>query len=198
MKAKPKHIFFVDDEASVRKAVRRTLQRPGWKVTCFSGAVNCLAALRRSDCDLLITDVNMPGMDGIELLKQAKRLRPTLPVLIVTGYGNIPLAVRAVKAGALEFMEKPLDRQTLLAAVEAALRSHVNPDCTRLLTKTERQILELIVAGKHNRRIAELLGRSVRTIEDHRNHIMHKLNVDNVIDLVKKATGANQQPPSSN
>ena len=116
-------VFFVDDEPQVRKAVGQTLsQLENCRVQCFGDAGSCLKELKRSDCDLLITDVNMPKMDSLTLLEEAKRIRPDVEILLVTGYGDVPMAVKAVKAGALDFIEKPLNEATFLPVVKAALR----------------------------------------------------------------------------
>jgi len=182
------HVFFVDDKPKVCKMVGRTLKQAGLKVTCFTCAADCLKQLRSQTCDLLITDVKMPEMDGIELLTEVKRIIPSLPVLVVTGYGDIPTAVKAIKVGSLDFIEKPLDRQSFLSAVESALKRNAQPHrlVGDVLTKTETIVLRLILEGKSNKEIARLRHRSVRTIEDHRSHIMHKLGVDNLVDLVKQ------------
>jgi FixJ family two-component response regulator len=131
----------------------------------------------------------MPGMDGIELLAQVKHIAPWLPVLVITGYGDIPMAVKALKLGASDFIEKPVDRQTLLSTVELLLSKVTPPDTLRgkALTRVEMGVLRLILDGKSNSEIAFLRHRSVRTIEDERCRIMHKLGVDNVVDLVKRA-----------
>jgi len=183
------HIFFVDDEPKVCKAVGRTLEQLGSKVSCFARAADCLEQLRSQTCDLLITDVKMPEMDGIELLTEARRIAPWLPVLVITGYGDIPMAVKAVKAGALDFIEKPLDRQSFLSTVESILKRNAlaDPLLGEPLTKTEMKVLRLLLKGKSNKEIARLLHRHRRTIEDHRNNIYCKLGVDNSVDLVKRA-----------
>ena len=183
------YIFFVDDEAKVRKVVYRTLKRLGTKVSCFASAPDCLEQLASQRCDLLITDMKMPGMDGLELLAEAKRIAPWLPVLVVTGYGDVPMAVKALKMGALNFIEKPLGMQSLLSAVGSVLERTTPPDSLhgKKLTKTEVRVLCLILDGKSNKETAYTLHRSVKTVEVHRNHIMRKLGVDNVVDLVKRA-----------
>ena len=185
-----KHIFFVDDEPNVRNMVGRTLEQAGMKVTYFACAAECLKRLRSQTCDLLITDVKMPEMDGLELLTKVKRMIPSLPVLIVTGYGDISMAVTALKAGASDFIAKPLDRQSFLTAVESVLKRDTltHPRVDKVLTKTELKVLRLILDGKSTKEIARLRYRSVRTIEDQRSSIMHKLGVDNLIDLVKQTT----------
>ena len=182
------HIFFVDDEPDVQKVVGRTLEQAGFKVSCFSRASDCLEQLRSRPCDLLITDVKLPEMDGIELLTKVKCIIPSLPVLVITGYGDIPMAVKALKAGASDFIEKPLNRKSFLSAVEFALKGNTRPHplVNKVLTKTEMRILRLILDGKSNSEIAGLRNRSIRTIEDQRRRIMRKLGVDNSVDLVKQ------------
>jgi two-component system response regulator FixJ len=185
------HIFFVDDEPSVRKVVARTLKCLGSDICCFADGETCLEQLRCKRCDLLITDVKMPGMDGIELLIEAKGVCPWLPVLVVTGYGDIPTAVKAVKLGAADFIEKPLERESFLSAVESLLNQLTGGDplLGQPLSKTEMKVLRLILDGSNSREVARLLHRAPRTIEDHRHNIMHKLGVHNPIELVKRAAG---------
>ena len=182
------HIFFVDDEQEVCRAVGRTLKQGGWKITCFTRAAECLKKLSFQRCDLLITDVKMPGMDGISLLTEVKAMLPSLPVLIITGYGDVPTAVAALKAGASDFIEKPLDRHSFLSTVELLLKGtpRIHPQVRKVLTRTEARVLQLILTGKSNKEIAGLRHRSVRTIEDQRRRIMHKLGAENLVDLVKQ------------
>ena len=184
------HIFIVDDDSCICDLVSLTLEGMGYKCSCFEDADSCLERLAVDKCDVLLTDVRMPEKGGIELLVEVKRSLPWLPVLMMTSYADIPMSVEAVKAGAFNFIEKPLDGQMLLDAVETALRESdlTNILKGKLLTKTEAVILNLILQGRSNRGIGHILHRSVRTIEDHRNHIMRKLDVDNVVDLVKRAT----------
>jgi two-component system response regulator FixJ len=182
------YTFFVDDQADICKAVSNTLEEIGLKVRCFTSGTDCLTQLRSHKCDLLITDVKMPGMNGLELLNEVKRIIPSLPVLVITGYGDIPMAVKALRQGALDFLEKPLDSKSLLLTVESALSQ--SPRAHRLvakvLTKTEMRVLRLLLDGKNTKEISRLQHRSIRTIEDHRCNIMHKLGVDNLVDLVKQ------------
>ena len=183
------HVLFVDDEPKVRMVVRKTLERVGINVTCFADAEACLARLESVPCDLLITDVKMPGKDGIELLVEVRKQRSWLPVLIVTGFGDVPMAVRALKEGASDFVEKPLDREAFLETVQGLLKENakrisvVNHD----LTKTEMRILQLILEGKNNREIAGTLHRSPRTVEVHRSHVMHKMGAGNIVELLRRA-----------
>lgn len=182
-----KYVFFLDDESKIREVVKETLQSSGLEVECFDSPTECLAQLRSVKCDLLITDLRMPEKDGIELLGEVKQLAPWVPVLVITGFGDIPTAVKAIKGGAVDFIEKPLIKQTFVRKVKSVLQ-HGVPGDARLgqpLTRAEANILKLIIEGKSNRDIANILNRSVRTIEVHRAHLMRKLGVDNVIDLVK-------------
>lgn len=198
MTIREQHIFFVDDEPAVRKSVAQTLERLGCQISCFADAEDCLEQLRVHSCDLLITDVKMPGMDGLELVRQAKHIVPWLLILVITGYGDIPMAVRAVKAGAADFIEKPLHRQSFLAAVQSVLKQNdmYNLLKGRPLTERETTVLRLILQGRSNKEIADTLHRSIRTIEDHRRHIMRKLDVNNVVDLVKRADAMGLVEPS--
>jgi two-component system, LuxR family, response regulator FixJ len=183
------HIFFVDDEPKVRMVVRKTLERVGVNVTCFADAETCLARLESVPCDLLITDVKMPGKDGIELLLEVRKERPWLPVVVVTGFGDVPMAVRALKGGAADFIEKPLDREAFLETVQRLLEENAdrNAVANHDLTKTEMRILHLILEGKNNREIAAELHRSPRTIEVHRSHVMHKMGAGNIVELLRRA-----------
>jgi two-component system response regulator TtrR len=182
-------VFFVDDEPAIGKAVSSTLQEIGCRVTCFTNGIDCLSALRTQDCELLITDINMPGMNGIELIKQAKAQRPLLPVLVITGFGEIPVAVQAVKAGAMDYLEKPLDETSFIPIVKSALKINEPKDSelSQILTRSEKKILQLVVEGKGNKEIAQLLNCSVRTIENHRYRMTRKLNVDSTASLVRIA-----------
>jgi two-component system response regulator FixJ len=182
-----KHIFFLDDEPTVREVVRETLENSNFTVSCFDSPFECLTRLRSKKCDLLITDLKMPEKDGIELLKDVKHLAPWVPVLMITGYGDIPTAVKAMKAGAVDFIEKPLDKKNFVRKIRSILKKNVatHSNLGTSLTRTEKRILQLVIDGMSNKEISTLLHRSARTIEVHRAHIMHKLGVDNLVDLVK-------------
>jgi two-component system response regulator FixJ len=184
-----RNVFLVDDDPKILQAAREALESVGLKVTCFTCARDCLEKIVGKKCDLLVTDVRMPGINGMELLAEVRHSAPWLPVLILTAYGDIPMAARAFKNGALDFIEKPFSRETLISAVEDTLRK-TGPVDTLLgksLSKTEMRVLPLLLDGKGNKETALLLNRSVRTIENHRSHIMRKLGADNLIDLFKRA-----------
>jgi two-component system response regulator TtrR len=182
------HVFFLDDESQVRDVVKETLEDAGIGVTCFACANECLAMLSSVRCDLLITDLRMPEKNGLELLGDVKRLAPWIPVLMITGYGDVPTAVKAMKGGAVDFIEKPLGKRAFLQKIKAILQestlARVSP--CEPLTRTERQVLRLIIDGKSNRDIANLIHRSVRTVEVHRAHIMRKCGVDDLVNLIKR------------
>jgi FixJ family two-component response regulator len=191
------HIFVVDDDECIRFAISTVLQEANYNCSCFPDAESCLAAMRSQHpdhgeaCDLLITDLKMPDKDGLDLLKEVRATFPWIPVVIMTAYGTIPASVQAVKIGAFDFIEKPVDHARLLSIVEAALMKEVglhDPLVGKSLTRSERIVLCLVLEGISNKRIAYILERSERTIEVHRSRIMRKLGVENVVDLVKKAT----------
>jgi two-component system, LuxR family, response regulator FixJ len=183
------HVIFVDDEPRVCSTVRKTLERVGMTVRCFHCVEDCLPCLAVERCDLLITDVRMPGRDGLDLLREARERLPWLPVLVVTGYGDVPTAVRAMKAGAANFIEKPLDRTTFLCAVESLLSRNTGQVALKKcsLTRTEMKVLYLVLDGRNNREIAAVLHRSHRTVEVHRRHVMRKLGATSIIELLRRA-----------
>jgi two-component system response regulator TtrR len=182
-------IFLVDDEPSVLKALSGTLsEQLDCDVCCFEDALICLKRLETADCDLLITDMNMPGMSGLDLLKEVRQIRPQLAVVMITGYADVPMAVRAVKAGARDFLEKPLDEDSFLSLIQKILKTRAEDRLlAKAFTDTEIEILAEIAAGRSNKQIALHTGRSTRTIENHRYRIMRKLGVDSVAELIKSA-----------
>ena len=183
-------IFVVDDDDCILSAACAILEQKKYKCTGFSSGESCLLQLREQKCDLLITDVKMPGKNGIEVLREALQIAPWLPVVVMSSYGDIPMSVEALKAGAFYFIEKPFEIDEFLDVVSLALK-HIQlegPLVGKSLTKTETIVLRLLMQGMSNRRIAYVLQRSERTIEVHRSHIMQKLGVDNIVELVKRAT----------
>lgn len=191
------HIFIVDDDESMRSVLCTFLKRHKYECTCFADANECFNKLNEVNqdysqgCDLLITDVKMSGKSGIELLDEVRTAMPWLPIVVMSAYGDIPMSVKALKTGAFDFVEKPIDESKLLEVVESALLKESawkDPLHGRPLTRAERIVLRLIMEGIGNKRIAYILERSERTIEVHRSRIMRKLGVDNVVDLVKRAT----------
>jgi FixJ family two-component response regulator len=189
VKATHPKIFFVDDEAAMRTTIADTLGKLGYEVTCFANAKNCLLEVEQTGCNLLISDIKMDGMDGLELLSRVKRIAPWIPVILMTGFGNIQMAVYATKIGAAEFIEKPFTLTVFLEKVKATLlRNEYDGHAAGVnLTKTEKKVLKLILEGNSNKAIAQKLGCALRTIEFHRSHIFHKFGVNNAVSLTKKA-----------
>jgi FixJ family two-component response regulator len=183
------HIFFVDDEPTVRMAVQRALESAEMHVSVFSCAEDCLAALSRQACDVVITDVRMESMDGLSLLREAKCHFPWLQIILVTAYGDIPLAVEALKAGAADFVQKPLDREELLSAIKNALMTGRPVSFPReAISPAEAQVLRLFLEGRTSKETAQALKRSTRTIEAHRYRLMCKFGVHNAVQLAQKAS----------
>lgn len=195
MKSKTKQpdVFFVDDDAGIRRLIAEELKAIDCNVSCFANGEDCLEQLGKQNCNLLITDVKMPGMDGLTLINKARRVAPWVSVMVITGFGDIPMSVRAIKSGAVDFIEKPLDRKSFLHKVKTILKQDDFTDTPahQMLTNVEKKILKLILEGKGNKQVAYILDRAVRTVERHRSDIMHKFGVDNIVDLVKKAAQTN-------
>ena len=165
--------------------MHETLEDSGARISSFTDASDCLRQLRAQRCDLLIADLRMPGMDGLELLKRVRVFAPELSVLMITGYGDVPSAVEAMKSGAVNFIEKPLVKSDFLREVRSLLKQNIFVETKHGLTRTETRVLMLILAGRSNKEIATALNRSKRTVETHRARIMEKFGVDSLIELVK-------------
>jgi two-component system response regulator FixJ len=191
-------VFVVDDDAAVRESLALLLDLAGYKVKAYDSATRFLAEAQTSSRDCLVADIRMPEMDGLELQQELIRRRSGLPVIIVTGHGDIPLAVQAMKAGAVDFLEKPFAREMMLAAVRRALERAAQPSVSDVgqdeigrrfasLTERERQVYDGVVAGKQSKTIAHELGASPRTIEIHRARMMQKMQARNLQDLVRMA-----------
>jgi len=185
-KVRRRRIYVVDDVEEVCVAVRWTLERTGCEVRTFRSPAACLRQLRRSPCHLLITDVRMPEMDGMELLREVKRIVPLLPVIVITGYGDVPKAVKAMRAGAEDYIEKPLSWKVLLPPVRSVLRrmAMVPAAALRPLTRRQLEVMPMVLAGMSNPEIADVLCRTCRTVEDHVRHILRKHGVKNRKELI--------------
>lgn len=182
------HVFFLDDDPHLHRVVRRILEGAGIRISCFADPVTCIATLRCQQCSLLITDLKMPEMDGIEVLKEVKRLAPWVPVLVISGYGDIPAVVEVVKAGAVDFIEKPLDKAGFVRRIESMLPGidFTDRSLDKPLTQMETEVLQLVIDGKSSKEIAKRIHRSRRTVEGHRSHLMHKLGAESLVDLLKR------------
>ena len=194
-------VFVVDDDTAVRESLRMSLKVAGHRVEAFESATAFLAGANSSRHGCLITDIRMPDMDGLELQEELIRRKSSLPVIVITGHGDIPLAVRAMRAGAIDFLEKPFAREALLASIARALEASNQTSEIRdlaqqmrervaLLTPREREVFELVVAGKQSKVIAHELGASPRTIEVHRGRMMNKLKAQSLQELVRIAMAA--------
>jgi FixJ family two-component response regulator len=193
------NVFVVDDDEAVRKSLRMLLKTEGYTVTTFPSAEEFLTICNHDMVGCIILDVNMPDMDGPALQEELNRRGLLLPIVFLTGQGSIPLTVRALKAGAMDFLTKPVDGTALLVSVKQALdkcselhmqAADSQSKAIRLATLTdrEREILLLIVAGHSNKEIAERLGISFRTVENHRAHIMEKTGASNLLELLNLAS----------
>jgi two-component system response regulator FixJ len=190
-------VHVIDDEGAVRDSLSLLLNLNGYDARAYDSAAAFLAAGSGHDplSGCVVTDVRMPGIDGVELLARLKASGAALPVIVMTGHGDIPLAVEAMKGGAADFLEKPFEAGALLAAVRAALASGDGGPAAAAarqvrqklatLTPRETEILAELVAGRQNRAIAEHLSISVRTVEVHRASIMAKMDAGNVSKLLR-------------
>jgi RNA polymerase sigma factor (sigma-70 family) len=196
------HVHIVDDDASFLKAMERRLKTAGYEVATYPSAQDLLDRMpdeRESGCILL--DVRIPGLSGPELQGRLSELGSTLPIVFLTGYADVPTTVRAMKAGAEDFLTKPVSSEELLGAVERALAQHQAVRSKRstldivhahvaTLTPRERQVFDLVIRGKTNKQIANVLGATERTIKAHRHRVMEKLQVRTLAELVSVAERA--------
>jgi RNA polymerase sigma factor (sigma-70 family) len=191
-------VFIVDDDPSLRDALGLLLGVRGYRTAVFASAEAFLQAFQPEWAGCLVADIRMSGMDGLALQRKLNEMESLLPVIIVTGHGDVSLAREAFKARAVDFLEKPFDDDKLIAAIEEAFsmqqrqrqvqdRRKQRDQLLDELTPREREVFELVVMGRHNREIAPQLNISVRTVEVHKARLMAKLGVDNVADLVRVA-----------
>ncbi|MFH1043903.1 MAG: response regulator [Pseudomonadota bacterium] len=189
-------VYIVDDDPSVRDALGLLLSVKGYRTAVFANGEGFLNAWQSDWIGCLLIDIRMPGMDGLTLQKKLADLGCHLPVIIITGHGDASLARQAFKASASDFLEKPFDDEKLIDAIVEAFRRQETvlnemQSSDRLLrvlkdlTPREREVMDLVVTGKHNREIAPALGISVRTVEVHKAHLMAKLAVSSIPDLVR-------------
>jgi RNA polymerase sigma factor (sigma-70 family) len=189
-------VFIIEDDLSVRDALSLLLGLRGYAVTMFADAESFLKAYRPEWRGCLLIDIRMPGMDGLALQKYLRDIDCQMPAIIMTGHGDVDSARNAFRSQAVDFLEKPLDHVKLMNAIEDALKQQATVEeqesrrsafeqLMASLTQREVEVLELVVAGRHNREIAELLTISVRTVEVHKSRMMTKLQSENVPDLVR-------------
>ena len=204
MSAIPKKgtVYVVDDDEAVRDSLQWLLEGKDYRVRCFESAETFLARYDQREIACLLVDIRMGGMTGLELQDRLMEAKSPLPIVFITGHGDVPMAVNTMKKGALDFIQKPFEEAPLLALVEKMLE-HARESFTgqqeaatrdaliSKLTGREGQVLERIVAGRLNKQIADDLGISIKTVEAHRANIMEKLNANTVADLLKIALGQN-------
>lgn len=182
-------VFIVDDDTSVRDSLSMLLSMRGLSTQTFASAEDFLEAFQSHWRGCLVLDIRMPGMSGLELQQHLQQRGCTLPVIIVTGHGDVAAARQAFKARAVDFIEKPWNVDQLAESIDQALSEQrevsMREDRLQQLTQREREIVQWIAKGLHSREIGEQLGISPRTVETHRAHIMNKLHVKNAIELVQ-------------
>ena len=194
-------VFIVEDDRSVRDALGLLLGLRGLPVAMFADAESFLAAWRPEWRGCLLLDIRMPGMDGLALQKRLREAGCAIPVIVMTGHGDVASAREAFRSQAVDFLEKPIDQGRLMSAIDEAFVRQAAARGTQtratefdrrlaVLTPREREVMELVVAGRHNREIAEALGISPRTVEVHKARVMAKLQVATLPDLVRLSLSA--------
>jgi len=203
-------VLVVDDDASVREALSDLFQSVGLSVEVFASTQDFLKNGRPESAGCLVLDVRLPGKSGLDFQQELNAANINLPIVFLTGYGDIPMSVRAMKAGAVEFLTKPFREQDLLDAVQTALeRDRANLENEKLiamlrqrlasLTPREQRILALVVAGRRNKQIAFEIGTSEVTVKVHRTNLMRKMQASSLADLITMATklGISANSPAS-
>ena len=192
-------IYLVEDDDAVRDALAMMLRAAGRTVETFESAESFVEQRGNASDGCLVLDLRMPGMSGLELQDVLSERQSSLPILFLTGHGDVPSAVRAIKRGASDFIEKPVDDEKLLRAIDSALTQGTRPPLPAIvgtLTRREREVLDLILTGHQTRAIAQQLFISVKTVEFHRSRIHVKLKVSSMAELFMLCLG-NARPASS-
>ena len=201
-------IFVIDDDASVRRGLARLLSAEGWSVETFSEAREFLERAPSSGTGCVVLDVRMPGLSGPELQSRMHEMGWSLPIVFLTGHGDVPTSVQAMKRGAVDFLLKPVDSADLLRTVTEALERHATEldrqrerreirACLEQLTTREREVLEAVTRGLRNKQIAAELGISEKTVKVHRGRVMQKMRVRSVAELVRACESVDIRIPSS-
>lgn len=199
-------VFIIDDDASVRTSLERLLRSAGFDVETFASAELFLGREHYDGIGCIVLDVRMPGISGIDLQDELSKADYSMPIVFITGHGNIPMGVQAMKKGAVNFLAKPFDDEELLQAVREAIEKdtqaraehaevHDIRERLELLTPRELEILRYVITGMLNKQIAYELSIAEKTVKVHRGRIMEKLGVGSVADLVRLAEKAGIEPP---
>ena len=202
-------VFIVDDDISVRESLELLVRHEGWQPQLFASAQEFLSHTRPHVPSCLVLDVNLPDLNGLDLQKRIAAHRSDIPVIFITGYGDVPMTVRAMKAGAVEFLTKPFGDDALLNAIRNALeRSRIAlqrqarirelQNCYASLTPREREVMALVVSGLLNKQVGGELGISEITVKAHRGKVMHKMKADSLPALVKMAAQLRIPTPPRN
>ncbi len=200
-------VFVVDDDISVRQSLELLIHSAGWRCETFASAHEFLARPRVAVPSCLVLDVSLPGLNGLDLQKRIAVERTDMPIIFITGYGDVPMTVEAMKAGAVEFLTKPFGDEVLLSAIENALdRSRASlgreaeiqalRDSYSLLTPREQQVMALVVSGLLNKQVGGELGISEITVKAHRGQVMRKMKANSLPDLVTMSSRLGLSAPS--
>ncbi|MFZ1999704.1 MAG: response regulator [Candidatus Sulfotelmatobacter sp.] len=198
-------VFVVDDDVSVRESLELLIRCEGWQPETFASAQEFLTRPRALVPSCLVLDFSLPGLNGLELQTRVAVERTDMPIIFITGYGDVPMTVQAMKAGAVEFLTKPFSDDALLSAIRAALERsrtaqsreaemRVLQDRYASLSRRERQVMELVVSGLLNKQIGGELGISEITVKAHRGQVMQKMKADSLADLVRIAAKLRPAP----
>ncbi len=198
------NVFVVDDDQAMRNSLKWLIESVGMSVQTFSSADEFIRNYYPGQAGCVLLDVRMPGMSGLDLQEHFVNNQINIPIIIITGHGDVPMAVQAMKAGAVDFIEKPFNDELLLESIRTALRIDIEQRSTQAeraeiathlanLTPREQEVMEMVTDGWANKEIAHKLGVSAKTVEAHRSRVMEKMHAKSLADLVKMAVAANMK-----